>query len=170
MGRLIFITGGVRSGKSSYAIQLAKGSPSVVFVATALPSDEEMKQRIERHQRERPISWKTVEVLDGKITDKIGCLTGDTVIVDCLTLYVSRRLMEGFDLEGIRSEVDTLLDFIERNFKRAILVSNEVGWGVVPDSQLGRKFSEVIGSINQFIAERADEVFLLISGIPLRVK
>ena len=170
MGQLIFITGGVRSGKSNYAIQLAKKSPSVVFVATALPLDEEMKQRIEKHRRERPTSWKTIEVLEGKIASGVDCLRGDTVIVDCLTLYISRRLMEGFSLEEIRSEVDTLLDCVKANFKRAILVSNEVGWGVVSDTQLGRKFSEVIGGINQFVAEKADEVFLLISGIPLKVK
>jgi|Deesub1362A_J573_1020465.scaffolds.fasta_scaffold02811_6 adenosylcobinamide kinase/adenosylcobinamide-phosphate guanylyltransferase len=171
MSQVIFIVGGVRSGKSRFAVQIAKRwGKSTFFIATALPSDEEMRIRIEKHRKERPDSWKTIEVTEGGIVEKTRSLKGDVVVVDCLTLYIARQLLKGLTFREILLDIEEFLKIIKSNFKKAILVSNEVGWGVVPENRVARNFSEVIGSVNQLVAENSDSVYLLISGLPLKVK
>jgi adenosylcobinamide kinase/adenosylcobinamide-phosphate guanylyltransferase len=179
MGRLILILGGARSGKSTYAQQLAGelGGEHVLYVATAEAGDEEMRQRIEQHRRERPASWDTLEarrdvgrsVLDGHG----GALA---VLVDCLTVLVSNRLLEFEDAfaaeaeAAVMTEVEELVTCARRVPGAVIVVSNEVGMGVVPPYPLGRAYRDLLGRANQALARQADIVHLLVAGLPLTLK
>ncbi len=170
MGEIIFITGGVRSGKSDFALKLAlEQSGDTLFVATALPIDEEMMKRIKKHQAKRPFHWETVEATHGSL-EKFIPEQGEILCLDCLTLYVSRRLTEKISPEKILKEVKKAIEKIKVNFKLAIMVSNEVGWGLVPETSLGREFQDTLGRINQLVASLSDQVFLIICGIHLRLK
>lgn len=169
MGRIVFITGGVRSGKSSLAVKTAGGGRSVLFLATALASDEEMRRRIENHRLERPADWRTVEVTEGRLEESLEG-EEEILLVDCLTLYVARRISEGITVDEITEEIAQVLDKMRDRFELSIIVSNEVGSGVVPDNELARHFSEVLGQVNRLVAGGADEVLLLVSGIPVKVK
>ncbi len=169
MGKLIFITGGVRSGKSSFAGSIAKEEKkNVLFIATAFPSDEEMKERIENHRKERPSNWKTFEVTDSlqKALEIKGC---EIAILDCLTLYVSRRMDEIVDVKLV-DEIEEFIKELKEKFQLSILISNEVGSGVVPHTYSGRKFADILGSVNQRASLLADEVFLMVAGIPVCLK
>ncbi len=171
MGSLVFITGGVRSGKSRRALELASESgDGVLFVATALASDGEMVDRIGRHREERPGSWRTVEALTGKLADALEADGEQTLLVDCLGLYVSRRIMEGAGGGLAAAEVLEAARVAAARFSLSIFVSNEVGSGLVPDNELGRTFTEELGLANQEVARAADRVVLMVSGIPVRVK
>jgi adenosylcobinamide kinase/adenosylcobinamide-phosphate guanylyltransferase len=168
--RLVLVTGGVRGGKSTYALERVRsGSQSVLFVATAIPNDSELRERIKKHKVERPDTWRTVEATEGVLG---AHLAGDegALILDCLTLYVGRRLTEGVPPESIIDEVEEAADLMSERFSLAVIVTNEVGWGVIPDNELARAYSEVLGKANQVIADRADEVMLMVSGIPVKVK
>jgi len=180
MGKTILILGGVRSGKSGYAIQLAKelaGDGEVVYLATAEAGDEEMEARIRRHRRDRPAGWRTVEVP----RDVISALEGvgaeaTVVIVDCVTLWISNLLLaEGEEAaegreEIVLAEVTALGRMLSAVRADSILVSNEVGLGVVPPTRLGRIFRDLSGRANQFLARAADEVVVMWAGLPLRIK
>lgn len=173
MGKLIFLTGGVKSGKSSLAVKLAKdASKKVLFVATALPVDEEMKLKIQKHQKNRPASWQTLEVKSDLLAEAQSFETeADVIILDCLTLYLAQKMLESeFKKEDFFHLIEKFFDWSKSNFKLIIVVSNEVGSGVVPQTEVGRQFSELLGELNQLVAAAADEVYLLIAGIPLRVK
>jgi len=171
-GRFIFITGGSRSGKSQYAVALAKRlSEDVVFLATCIPGDEEMRERVLRHRAQRPSHWRTLE--EGKaLFSALSGLTGacSVVVVDCLTLFVSNLLLGGLGEEDIMAELEKLLGLLGHVHWTLILVSNEVGSGLVPETRLGRTFRDCVGRANQFLAQRADEAYLLVSGIPLPLK
>lgn len=169
MGKLVFITGGVRSGKSSHAVKMAEAATNVLFVATALPSDSEMQERIQKHRAQRPAPWRTVEATSGTLAEHVGG-DEDILVLDCLTLYAARRLTEGAPAEEIMKDVEEALEKMREGFELSILISNEVGCGVIPDNAQARSFSEVLGQVNQFAAGIADEVLLMVSGIPLRVK
>ena len=171
MGELVLLTGGARSGKSRWAAQMAEeGMPPVTFVATAQVSDEEMRARIQRHQAERPPSWRTVEEATDltRVFDMEG-LHG-TVLVDCLTIYVSNHLLAGHLEEQILDHMRQVCELVKKASFRVIVVTNEVGWGIVPEHPLGRRFRDVAGLANQLVAEYADEVYLVVSGIPVRIK
>jgi adenosylcobinamide kinase/adenosylcobinamide-phosphate guanylyltransferase len=169
MGKIVFITGGVRSGKSSHAVNLARDEKSVLFVATAIPFDEEMDERIQKHREQRPADWRTVEATRGALT---GHVKGDegVLVLDCITLYVARRLTEEAPALKIVKEVEEAVEEMRGGFELSVLVSNEVGSGVVPDNALARSFTEVLGQANHILAARADEVLLMVSGIPVKVK
>lgn len=172
MGKLILVTGGVKSGKSSFALSLVKQQEGeVVFVATAMPIDEEMVRRIEKHRKNRPSHWQTVEIKK-RLLNEVKHLKGDGLIVDCLTLYLSHllSLSETLNAKEILSEVIKVADWARRNFSLAIFVTNEVGSGVVPETWLGRQFADVLGQANQAFAEQADEIFLLVAGVPIKIK
>lgn len=171
------VLGGARSGKTRYAQRLGDGLKSVVFIATAQAGDEEMRGKIARHQEERPQHWCTVE----EPLDLAAAITRhargvDLVIVDCLTLYASNLLiaMEQLTPEQGRSATEQQVDHLCRALRVAacpiVLVSNEVGSGIVPAYPLGRRYRELLGGINQRIAELADEVVLLVAGLPLTLK
>jgi len=177
------ITGGVRSGKSRFAQELASrsGQP-VLFVATAEAGDEEMRQRIEEHRRTRPKSWNTLEAtthIGGQIPERIG--QARVVVIDCITLLVSNILGQyaGEDGEGIDAsslerdvlaEIIELIDCIGRLDASFVIVTNEVGTGLVPDNRMGRLYRDLLGRANQLLAEQVDEVYLMVAGLPLLVK
>ena len=172
MGKLIFITGGARSGKSRHAVELAKQSAGQVsFVATCLPKDDEMKARVEKHRESRPADWQTIEQ-EMEVAPAIKKLSEDrsAVIVDCITMLVSNLLLAGKTEEQILTEIQAIAESLRALKATTIVVSNEVGSGIVPDSELGRNFRDVAGKANQVLAEDADEAYLMVSGIPVRIK
>jgi adenosylcobinamide kinase/adenosylcobinamide-phosphate guanylyltransferase len=167
--RLIFITGGARSGKSRYAQELAlQWSDAPVYVATARQFDEEFKQRVRRHQQERDHRWTSLE--EEKYLSRLD-LAGKVVVIDCITLWLTNFFIDlRYDvdacLETCRKEIDALCG------QNAVLliVSNEIGMGVHAETEMGRKFTDLQGWMNQYIASRAGTVLLMVSGIPLTVK
>jgi adenosylcobinamide kinase/adenosylcobinamide-phosphate guanylyltransferase len=169
MGRITFILGGVRSGKSTFALKLAKErARKVAFIATCEPLDAEMKRRIRRHKNCRPRGWKTFEAplaiaeVFRKIDNKF-----ELVIVDCLTLFVSNLMLKGFSEARIAREIKAMLTAAENSKAETIIVSNEVGLGIVPESELGRKFRDIAGRVNQLVAREADACYFTIAGLPL---
>ncbi len=170
---IVFILGGVRSGKSRYAQQLAEQSARVKFVATAeRRDDEEMHRKIKRHRAERPADWMTVEeplALSRVIrSSEEDC---DAILIDCLTLF-GANLMERYagDDKQLQADVEELCVTLRASSRRVILVSNEVGSGVVPPYEMGRRFRDVVGEINQRVAAVADTVLLMVAGVPLSLK
>jgi adenosylcobinamide kinase/adenosylcobinamide-phosphate guanylyltransferase len=172
MGRLIFITGGARSGKSRLAVKLAgKAGKRVAFIATSAPGDDEMKARIAKHRNDRPRGWRTVEEeLDAAAAICGIPRTTDAVILDCLTLLVSNLMLAGKSDARIVGEIRAVVSAARRAPFTTIVVSNEVGCGIVPENALARKFRDVVGTANQVIAQGADEVYAMISGLPLKLK
>jgi adenosylcobinamide kinase/adenosylcobinamide-phosphate guanylyltransferase len=172
---LTLVTGGARSGKSRFAQSLCLPNRPTAFLATAQIGDDEMRERVRRHRAERPPQWITVEE-PLRISDAAAAVRGkvDTVLVDCLTMWASNSLFAAPDPaeqrveEAAFRELDALIAQAEHT--RLLLVTNEVGLGIVPDSALGRRFRDLQGWINQRVAARADEVYLMVSGIPLRIK
>jgi adenosylcobinamide kinase/adenosylcobinamide-phosphate guanylyltransferase len=172
LGRLILVTGGARSGKSRFAVDLAKRlGERVAFIATCVPRDEEMRKRVEEHKKNRPDSWKTIEE-ETDVTSVLQSLPEDceVAIVDCLTLLVSNLLLTGESEQEISRQVREIAASTLKSHLTAIVVSNEVGSGIVPDSEIGRRFRDIAGLANQILARGAAEVYLLVSGIPLKIK
>ena len=170
--RIVLLLGGVRSGKSTYAQELAKRGQHVAFLATAEAGDDEMRLRIDRHRRERPAAWTTFEVpvaLEDVLRQSNGQF--DTVLIDCLTVWTA-NLMEHYrqDAGLVLAHADRLAGLLRRASGSVILVSNEVGSGIVPDNELARNYRDLLGGINQRIAAAADEVILMIAGCPLVIK
>ena len=171
-GRVVLIVGGVRSGKSRYAQQLAAVGKRVAFIATAEGRDEEMAQRIARHREERPSKWTTIEAPVALSEAVLGCNGKfDTILIDCLTLWASNLMEhEQQDARRVALHIDRLVRTLSVVSSTVILVSNEVGSGIVPDTEMGRFYRDVLGGINQRVAAVADEVLLLVAGCPLVVK
>jgi adenosylcobinamide kinase/adenosylcobinamide-phosphate guanylyltransferase len=172
---LILVTGGSRSGKSRFAQQIAEQQPGPhAYVATAQALDEEMRQRIEAHRRSRPPGWTLIEEpIDVPGALRRAARAGATVILDCVTLWMSNLLLaDGRFGEGQAETAAQRLLAAAREGPAGtvIVVTNEVGSGVVPDAPLGRRFRDCAGRANEVIARGADEVYLLVSGIPVRVK
>jgi adenosylcobinamide kinase / adenosylcobinamide-phosphate guanylyltransferase len=166
MSRVTLITGPVAAGKSRHACARAADCGSdVLFIATCEPRDEEMLAKVDRHRRERPPGWRTIE----RASNLASALAPGfhAAIVDCLTLFVSQKLLAGAPPEEIDRELDALLDAPPCPL---FVVTNEVGWGVVPAHPLGRRFRDLLGRVNQRVARRADEVVLLVAGLPLFLK
>jgi adenosylcobinamide kinase/adenosylcobinamide-phosphate guanylyltransferase len=172
--KFIFILGGIRSGKSHYAVKLAKSlSKKVVFVATATMVDKEMARRIKLHKISRPQYWKVVEE-NTDIDSVIVKLKPefDVILIDCLGLLVSNFLCRGLSDGKIRKTLAALCNTLSK-FKSKftiILISNEVGSGVVPPNSLARRFSDIVGLANQMMAKKADEVIFMQAGIPIIIK
>ena len=166
MKRVTLVTGGAGSGKSHYACDRASASgPNVLFVATCVPRDDEMRAKVARHQSERPAGWKTVEATS-RVSDALR--PGyDAAVVDCLTLLVSQLMLDDAAESDILSEVARLC---EAPTYPAYVVTNEVGWGIVPDNALARRFREIAGRANRVAAECAERVILMVSGVPVLIK
>jgi adenosylcobinamide kinase/adenosylcobinamide-phosphate guanylyltransferase len=178
----ILIIGGAGSGKSYFAQELAPklGEP-VLFVATAVAGDEEMRKRIEEHRRKRP-AWSTLEVttkVGKKIVKKIG--GAQVVIVDCITLLVNNIFSQYSDQTGeqidtpliekrLTAEIDELIECITQVDASFIIVTNEVGLGLVPANRLGRLYRDLLAKVNQMLAQAADEVYLMVAGLPVPIK
>jgi adenosylcobinamide kinase / adenosylcobinamide-phosphate guanylyltransferase len=166
------ILGGVRSGKSSYALQLAAQAQSVTFLATAEHrDDEEMRRKIDRHRAERPQHWTTVEEPLNLGPAIASISQSDLIVVDCLTLYAGKLLeVHGEHMPAISANISAACAAIEAVSCPIVLVSNEVGSGVVPPFELGRRYRDLLGEINQRVATIADRVFLMVAGLPLALK
>jgi adenosylcobinamide kinase/adenosylcobinamide-phosphate guanylyltransferase len=172
MSRLALVGGGVRSGKSAFALRLAtRRAARRAFVATAQPCDDEMRARIARHVQERGADFATVEAPHA-LEDALGRLSGtvDVVVVDCLTLWLSNLLLAGLPAGDVESRVDALAFTLERAPFWSILVTNEVGMGVVPESALGRAFRDVAGRAHQRLARSARELYLAAVGTIVRLR
>jgi adenosylcobinamide kinase/adenosylcobinamide-phosphate guanylyltransferase len=181
---IILVLGGARSGKSRFAQKLASDlGQKVLYVAPLVPRDEEMRRRVELHRKSRPSAWRTVEAPTGvakALREHIA--DAEVVLLDCLTLLVANLMspshdtteIENVDYEAAQREMSTeleaLLGCIEGSSTSLIIVSNEVGAGLVPPYPSGRAFRDLLGEANQFIAERVDKVYMMIAGIPLELK
>jgi adenosylcobinamide kinase/adenosylcobinamide-phosphate guanylyltransferase len=183
VGRLVLVTGGARSGKSRFAeeVALASGEP-VVYLATMEAGDDELRARVAEHQRRRPDHWQTVEAPLGLAGAVRAINPGATVLVDCLGLWVTNELLAlvpdpdtpGADFApAVGSVVQAARETLELQGRRGgtmVAVTNEVGSGIVPMGALSRAFRDALGLVNQEFARAADEVHLLVSGIPVRIK
>ncbi len=169
--KLIFVLGGARSGKSSFALQQGKVKSPRAFLATAEPLDAEMARRIQKHQEARGRRWRTFEIptqLAEWFTEQGGNYS--SVVVDCLTLWLNNLLREKVRPRQVPSQVRKLLKAIRACPSQVVMVSNELGLGLVPGDAASREFRDVAGRINQLIAAEADQVYFLVSGLPLRLK
>jgi len=169
---MIFITGGCRSGKSRYALDYANRHFSKKsYLATCEPLDEEMARRIENHKKARGPEWQTIEE-PVEIVDRIakdGVEEG-VILLDCITLWLSNLLLGWDDDRRVMDEVGRLTEALRENPGSFIIVSNEVGMGIVPADPLGRRFRDLSGMANQRLAQQADTVIFMVSGIPLFLK
>ena len=177
--KLIFITGGARSGKSCFAESLAlKIGKKIAYIATAQALDEEMRERIDSHRARRPKNWLTFEEPEqvDRVIEDIDDEV-DVILIDCLTLLVS-NLISDFKKDSpgsefcikINKKIDLIVEAALKSSATVIIVSNEVGSGLVPNSIIGRFFRDILGKANQSIARNADLVYFVVSGIPLLIK
>jgi adenosylcobinamide kinase/adenosylcobinamide-phosphate guanylyltransferase len=184
-GRLTLLLGGARSGKSRTAEKMAKSlGERVLYVATAEAKDEEMRARIEAHRSKRPATWRTIEVassVGSAVQRALVESEADVVLLDCLTMLLSNVILEGLpnaeveklDVTAARARVSAEVDALLTSFRSCdvpwIIVSNEVGCGVVPATDLGRSYRDLLGWANQRMAEAADSVYLMVAGLPVNV-
>ena len=172
MSDFIFVLGGARSGKSAYALNLAKErSRKVLYIATAEAKDSEMKRRISKHRASRPKYWKTIE----EPLDLISALKKqkhkyEVIIIDCLTLYLSNLMHQGLKPGAIIKIIKDAAGYIKAMKESVIVISNEVGLGIVPENKLAREFRDTSGLANQAMTKAADEVVFIQAGIPIRLK
>lgn len=184
MGKMMLVTGGARSGKSSYAESLLrKMDGDIMYIATAIPFDDEMKDRIKKHKQQRPDTWHTYEghkelykVVAEQSCNYVG------VLLDCVTIlvtnlmfdYMGEKDIEDIDIDSLEKsiykEFELLVNSIKRSSADVVLVTNELGCGVVPESKLGRVFRDIAGRMNQYLGRNADEVYLSVCGIPTKIK
>ena len=183
---MILVTGGARSGKSRYAETLCKDMEGrVCYIATALAIDKDMENRIKKHRVQRPGEWATIERYRDfdSIIDDSAFIDSDIFLLDCITIMITNLMfdqevdydhcpMERVDEveQEIHRQIQILLDTMDVHHKHLILVTNEVGAGLAPSYRLGSIFRDIAGRVNQMLAERADKVYCLISGLPLRLK
>jgi len=169
-GRTVFVIGGARSGKSSFALEKAGSFPGKkAYIATAEPLDDEMKERIQRHKIERGGGWETFEepIKMVRVLKEMGT-SYNSAVIDCLTLWLSNLILGAEDPEG---EIGAFLSALRDSAHPPLfVVSNEVGMGIVPDNALSRKFRDLAGHLNRKVADIADEVYLVTAGIPVRIK
>jgi adenosylcobinamide kinase/adenosylcobinamide-phosphate guanylyltransferase len=168
MPQLTLVVGGARSGKSRYAENLIVAlRPPWIFVATAEPGDAEMAERIALHRLRRGRDWQTIEAPHNLAAALAAVAVDVPVLVDCVTLWLSNRMLADVDLEAEIARLEAALD---GRRGPVVLVSNEVGFGIVPDNELARRFRDLQGRLNQRLAARADRVVLVVAGLPIVVK
>ena len=183
MKKIILLIGGARSGKSRFSLELARGLVGqVLFVATAEAGDSDMAERIEKHRRERPENWRTLEVtrhVGNSILKDIG--TANIVVLDCVTLLVGNifgqhdeqaleRIEEPALEKQVMDEISELMSCFSSIIANSIIVSNDVGLGLVPITRVGRLYRDLLGKANQMLAQNADEVYLMVAGLPVKIK
>ena len=166
------VTGGASSGKSRFALQLLKSREDVAFIATGVKTDDEMARRIAEHRRERPVAWKTTEEpLDlisaiERIEEPCGGL-----IIDCLTMWVSNLCyMERCTSQQVIERAKTVSDLLGRLDKQIVVVSNELGMGIIPATEDSREYRSLAGEVNQIFARSSSEAYLVVSGIGIKLK
>jgi adenosylcobinamide kinase/adenosylcobinamide-phosphate guanylyltransferase len=173
MAQVIYISGGARSGKSGYAQRLAEACPGpLLYVATAGVFDGEMSERVARHQRQRGDRWSTLEEpldLSGRLP---GAQAGQAaILLDCVTLWITNLLFHhGEEIAPVFAAVEEFIRILPSLEAPLFLVSNELGQGIVPENHLARLFRDLAGEVNQRLAATADEAYLVVSGLPLRLK
>ncbi|MFC2044692.1 bifunctional adenosylcobinamide kinase/adenosylcobinamide-phosphate guanylyltransferase [Chloroflexota bacterium] len=183
MKKNTLLIGGARSGKGRFALELARGlGGQVLFVATAEAGDSDMAERIENHRRERPENWRTLEVtchVGNSILKDIG--TANIVVLDCITLLVGNifgqneeqtleRIEESVLEKQVMAEISELMSCLSKITANSIIVTNDVGLGLVPINRVGRLYRDFLGKANQMLAQNADEVYLMIAGLPVKIK
>lgn len=185
MGNVILVTGGARSGKSSFSEHMFSGKERVLYIATAMAFDEEMKERITLHKAQRSKEWETLEAfehLEERLRERGRSYEG--ILLDCITVLLTNRMFTQADfnedslssdfwvnLESqIALDLKRFLSVARKVSDATILVTNEIGSGLVPESSLSRAFRDMAGRINQLLARESDEVYLVVSGIPLKIK
>lgn len=185
MSKLVLVTGGSRSGKSNFAESLCiDQNNSTAYIATSIPFDEEMKDRVRKHKESRPDTWNTYEIYKD-IYSIIKAISEKhkTVILDCVTLLVNNLMFEyGIDFDNTTSEETNKMEiYIKNQFQKLVneikktdlyfvIVTNEIGMSLVSDNKLCRVYSDIVGRINQYIASEADQVYFVVSGIPMKIK
>ena len=166
------VLGGARGGKSRYALELASAFERVAYIATAQRDDAEMRAKIAHHRRERPSTWKTIEVstaLDRTLREEGP--QADLLLIDCLTLYTANLMgRKRGGRSRVRDHIQVLCEAVRETEASVVIVSNEVGWGGVPPYRSGRDYRDLLGELNQQIAKVADRVVLMVAGLPLTVK
>lgn len=185
MSNIILVTGGARSGKSSFAESLCiKQNNKTAYIATSVAFDDEMKNRVKKHQESRPKSWKTYEIYKDiySIVEELN-KNHDTVIMDCVTLMVNNLMFtQGIEVDEatseqlnelenyIREQITKLLEAVKKTNLYFVIVTNEIGMGIVPENKLSRIYGDFVGRANQLIASYSNEVYFVVSGIPMKVK
>lgn len=185
-GKLVLVTGGARSGKSSFAEGYVKDiSNKVAYIATSIPFDEGMQDRVKKHKEQRPSQWTTVEKYFD-IHKVIGDIkvSHDVALLDCLTIMCSNIMFadNAYDFDTLpRTEIDRIetvtleqinlmIEEVRKNDLNLVIVTNELGMGIVPENRMARIFRDIAGKANQLVASKADEVFFVVSGIPMKIK
>jgi len=166
LGRgLTLLLGGARSGKSDLAVQLGESWPDdVVFVATATAGDDDMAARIERHQAERPATWQLIEIPDFSASDAATIDPAALVVVDCVTLLVSNLMFSGHDEPAILSHIEALGLALATRTGPAVVISNEVGLGIHPETEMGRHYRDVLGRTNRALAGVSETSLFVVAG------
>ena len=166
---LVFITGGARSGKSRYAQQLAlQLSNTPVYLATARRWDDDFEKRIQRHQAERDERWTSIE--EEKNISGLS-LSGKVIVMDCVTLWLTNFFTDNkYDIDASLEQCKVEIDKLDTTNNTFIIISNEIGMGTHADTEMGRKFTDLQGWMNQYIAQKADKVVFMVSGIPMVIK
>jgi len=185
MGKIIYVTGGARSGKSEFAENLLKHENKVLYIATAYRSDDEMKERIRIHRENRNQNWDTLEAYKDFDTSLEKHLTGKAgILFDCVTIMVSNQMLLDRNIDWDNTSVETvkeiendiakqvkkLIDILKNFNGISVIVSNELGMGLVPPYPLGRHFRDIAGRVNKMLAKEADEAFFMVSGLPIKLK
>ena len=175
---ITLILGGARSGKSSFAEKIAysNGQEKVIYLATAEIKDDEMAKRVALHQKNRPQSWKTIEE-SYKVSKVLSDLKqGRVILLDCITILVSNLLLKLEDETAeakeanIMAEMEKIVKTANDRDLKLIMVSSEVGMGIIPSNSLGREYRDIAGRVNQYLAHKAEEVYLTCAGLPLAIK
>ncbi len=165
MKEVALITGGAKSGKSSYAVKLAmQYEKPRIFIATAVAFDDEMRKRIENHRIERGLEFETIEE-PIKLAEVLTHAEGNVCVIDCITVWINNLIYY-----NKLDEIEKFIEALKNPSCNTIIVSNEVGMGIVPDNKLSRQYVDTLGRINQRIASIAENVVLMASGIPLHIK
>lgn len=186
MAQISFVFGGTRSGKSEYAEKICREeTESVVYLATAIPFDDGMRSRIKKHQSQRPQHWETLEIYKAfhELESVVAYGKSQTVLLDCVTVMVSNLMFEKHDsyddlsqeqvneVEAeILAEIQKMLAFMETQNKHFVIVSSEVGMGLVAPFKSGNVYRDIVGKANQMIAAEANEVYFVVAGIPMKIK
>lgn len=173
MAEKILVIGGCRSGKSRHALDLAlsMAGDKKVFIATCIPQDDEMHLRVANHQKQRGQVWKTVEAplhLPQAILK--NARSGSVVLVDCLTLWINNLMMKNEDIQYADEIIAELINAVQTAEGPVVLVSNEVGTGIVPENKLARAYRDLVGNVNQAVAQCVDRVDMVVAGIPVTIK
>ena len=185
MGKVILVTGGARSGKSSFSERMLSGSRNVLYIATATAFDVEMRERIRLHRKQRSEEWETLEAFDDlevRLAERDRIYEG--ILLDCITVMTTNLLFHHQNFDENNLATDFWMDFekeVQMKLKKLIhkartmsetfiMVTNEIGMGLVPETPFSRQFRDVAGRINQMLAEEADEVYFVVSGIPMKIK